>query len=654
MSRKKIAGLTKLLGLWILLSIAFLPLQSFRNLPAGTGKAGMAATAHPLASEAAQQMLHKGGNAVDAAVAAAFAIGVVEPDGSGLGGGGGMLIYLQKEKKAVYINYYQRASERVNEVNFDPLKDKNTAQAILVPGTVAGLTAALEKYGTLSLAEVLEPAIRYAEKGFAVDETLAKIILDNVHVVQKFPSTGAIFAPDGFPVVQGDTLRQPDLANTLKTIAREGRKGFYEGEVANKIVEGITSNGGVLTLNDLKTYNAVITEPVRGSYRGYEILSAAVPQSGPSIIEGLNILENENLKAMGHFSKSDKTLHFMAEAMRRVYSDRSAFIGDPKFNSVPVNGLISKSFAKERYSIINMDIAEPKDYRKTETGNPAKYDGKEDQGSTKADEKNIKKEQIDKNDDAYYDDEEQEGKSSYERWGNEKFDGWGKKKLNLQKEKVKAKQEADSARIKKENDDDKIESYNSPTLALNDYEGGHTTHLCIADKDGNVVSLTQTLGNFFGSGFSAAGVLLNNSMSNYSTISTLNNPTPGKQPRSSIAPTIMLKDNKPVLAIGSPGAGRIVATVIQLISNIVDFGMAPDSANYAPRFFCQKFDDYLHVENRIPVSVREGLEKRGHKVKVYDDFDLFFGGAQMIVIDPVTGEYTGSADPRRGGAAMGD
>lgn len=652
MIRNKIINIAKVLSLWLILSLVFLPLQSFRYLPGSSSKAGMAATAHPLASEAALKMLHKGGNAVDAAVAAAFAIGVVEPDGSGLGGGGGMLIYLQKENKPVYINYYQRASENVNDINFDPAKDKNTASSILVPGTVAGLTTALEKFGTLPLATVLEPAIEYAEKGFAVDETLARIILDNVGVVQKFPSTSAVFTPDGFPVVQGDTLKQPELAATLKAISLNGSKGFYEGDVAKKIVDGVVSNGGAMTLNDLKNYKADVVEPVHGRYRGYDIISAAAPQSGACVIEGLNILENENMKAMGHFSNSDKTLHFMAETCRKVYSDRSAYIGDPKFNSVPVNGIVSKAFAKERFTAIDLDAAVPKEYRKTEVGNAEKYNSADGAETTGEIEK--KESQPEQKTDSYYDDDESEGKSSYDKWGNDKFDKWGKKKSKPAKGSGQKKQEADTVKSRKESDEDKIEAMLVPSVYDKEYEGGHTTHLCIADKNGNIVSLTQTLGNFFGSGLTVAGVLMNNSMSNFSTVSTLNNPAPNKQPRSSIAPTIVLKDKKPVLAIGSPGAGRIVATVIQLISNIIDYGMQPDSANYAPRFFCQKFDDYLHLESRIPESVREGLVKRGHKLKIYGDFDLFFGGAQMISVDPVTGEFIGSADPRRGGAAMGD
>jgi gamma-glutamyltranspeptidase / glutathione hydrolase len=628
----------------IFLILLSLPLQSFRYEPVIKVKEGTVATAHPLASEAAMEILHKGGNAVDAAVAAAFAIGVVEPDGSGIGGGGGMLIYLAREKKSIYINYYQRASEKINESDFDPARDKNSPNSILVPGTVSGLTLALEKYGTLPLSEVLQPAIRYAKLGFPVDETLAKIILDNISAVQKCPATTSIFAPDGFPVVQGDTLRQPELAATLQLISENGKKGFYEGITAQKIVDGITNNGGIITLNDLKNYQAVISEPVSGTYRGYQVLSADVPQSGACIIESLNILENENLTSMGNYSTNANTLHFVAETFRRVYSDRSAFLGDPKFANVPVNGLLSKDYAKERYSLINMEVAVPKEYRKTETGNPFKFNEQTNNNNN-----NIII-QADTKDDTWTD-EDDEGSSSYKKFANDRFDNWGKHNSRIKSKKDLNNNKVDTLKHKKISDEDNLESSLMP---VKDFEGGHTTHLCVIDKEGNAVALTQTLGNFFGSGFSVAGILFNNSMSNFSSSSQINKVEPGKQPRSSIAPTIILKDGKPFMVVGSPGAGRIVATVVQLIVNVIDFGMSADDANKAPRFFCQKFDDYLHIENRFPESERAELEKKGHHLKIYGDYDLYFGGAQLILVDPITGDYHGSADPRRGGTAMGD
>ena len=534
------------------------------------GREAMVAAAHPLAARAALDVLREGGNAVDAAVTAAFVIGVVEPDASGLGGGGGMVIHLQDEGASHYINYYVQASERIDQLQFTRPADNRTAKAVLVPGTVAGLTLALEQFGTLPLARVLEPAIRCAEEGFAVDQTLAMIILDNVPLLQQYEATASLYLPDGFPLAEGDTLRQPDLGKTLRSIASRGPRGFYEGRVAQAIVSGTVEHGGVLTLEDMEGYEAQLVQPLAGTYRGHEILSAAIPQSGVSIIEGLNILENTDITSAGHFSTSGEGFHIVAEMMRRVYADRTAFLGDPRFHSIPVRGLISKEYAAERYRDIDLERADPPEYRKTSTGNPLPYE-----------------------EESLVPVEESEG------------------------------------------------------------GGGHTTHLTVVDSRGNAVSLTQTLGTFFGSGLIVEGVLLNCGMTNFSTRYDVNLAEPGKQPRSSIAPTIILKDGRVFATVGSPGATRIVAVVLELIVNLVDFSMGAVKANDAPRFLCQKNDDVLSLEGRVSIEVQEDLRRRGHMLQVYGDYDLFFGGAQVIVIDHATGMLHGSADPRRGGVAAG-
>jgi len=628
---------------------------------AAVSKEAMATTANPLATQAAIDMLKKGGNAVDAAVAAAFAIGVVEPDGSGLGGGGGMVIYLAKEHKSVYINYYQRASANILSLNYVPQSDSRSAKAILVPGTVAGLTTALEKYGTLPLATVLEPAIRYARDGYPIDETLAKIMLDNSDFLQKYPSTGSVYLHDGFPLMQGDTLRQMELSHTLETIAAKGRAGFYEGDVAQTIVNDVTSNGGMLTMDDMKNYQAVVTEPLHGTYRGYDILTANVPQSGVSILEGLNILENADLGKMGHFSTSVETMHLMAEAIRRVYADRSAFLDDPKFESVPVQGLLSKAYARIRYKDIDPSSVQPPDYRKTKAGNPFNFSN--NPGS-------VPGVQQSGDIDSMWDDVDEERAGSNLRENDDVFNRWGGRK----KKTVIAKPLADSTSLKAvppEDTSKKVEQ-EKPEVLLMDQgtivqpktmakwvdmdagEGGHTTHLSVMDKDGNAVSLTQTLGTFFGSGFTTEGVVMNCGMANFSITTAANSVKPNKQPRSSISPTIILKNGKPYLTVGSPGATRIVSTVIELIVNVIDFKMPVDEANKAPRFLCQKNDDFLSLESRISPEVQEGLKKKGHQLKLFGEYDLFFGGAQMILYDQDTQTFYGSADPRRGGVAIGD
>lgn len=620
----------------IVVSLSFIPFTSStfyadEDELKETSKEGMVATAHPLASLAGYEMLKMGGNAVDAAVAAAFAIGVVEPDGSGIGGGGGMVIYLAKEKKSIYINYYQKASERINDINYDFIDDRKSAKAILVPGTVDGLVTALEKYGTLPLSKVLAPAIKYSEEGFAIDATLASILLDNTEDLLKYESTSSIFLNDGFPLMEGDLLVQSELANTLKLISQYGRDGFYSGQVAETIVKEVQAAGGMITLNDLKNYKCVISEPLVGSYRGCQILTADLPQSGASIIQALNMLENRNLFSMGHFSNSVETAHLLAETFRRVYADRTQYMGDPKFENSPIAGLISKEYARVRFNDIDMGYANPKEYKKTKEGNPYSFNHSIEQDKT------YVTPTINDDSPIFSDDADDESYSKKGGWGDDVFDSWGKKKKK--------------SNTKDSSTDTKKKEVNESELET-EYDG-HTTHLSVMDKDGNVVSLTQTLGTFFGSYLTTAGAIMNCSYSNFSQTLKINMVKQNKQPRSSIAPTLVLKDGNPVLVVGSPGATRIISTVVQLIVNVIDFNMNAVEANYAPRLFCQKNDDYLHLEKRFSTDVINGLEKKGHRLRIHSELSLFFGGASIVTFNPLTGEMMGSADPRRGGNAMG-
>lgn len=534
------------------------------------GKNGMAATAHPLASKAAIEILQQGGNAIDAAVAAAFVIGVVEPDGSGIGGGGGMVIYLKKEKQSYFISYYAK-SPKNTPLDYNSREERHSGKSICIPGTVAGLTLAHKKFGSLPLSTLLAPAIRYAKDGFEIDATLGSLILDNAEALAIDPATASVYLEDGFPRMEGDVLTQPELAKTLTEISKKGFNGFYKGKIAKSIVEGVNQKGGNLSLKDLKNYKAILMSPVKGSYRDFEIISSGLPQAGTSIIQGLNMLENANLKEMGHFTKNAKTLHIMAETFRKIYTDRYYFIGDPKFVDVPLKGLLSKEYALKRFNDINQSKPVPARYRDTEIGDPIKFQNIEDTDNTMTD--------IEHN--------------------------------------------------------------------------GETTHLSIIDKDGNAVSLTQTLGTFFGSVQTVNGVLFNCALSNFSTSENPNILAGNKLPRSTISPTIVLKDNEPYLIIGTPGGSRILSSIIEVIVNVLDFNMDAEEANQAPRFYTQRFVDYLHIESGIGTRVIDELKTMGHPIRVYEGVDLFFGGVQLITVDPKTGMYTGSADIRRGGIAIG-
>jgi gamma-glutamyltranspeptidase/glutathione hydrolase len=610
------------------------------NERAALGSTAMVATAHPLASEAAVAMLQRGGNAVDAAVAAAFTIGVVEPDGSGLGGGGGILVYLAREQKPVYINYYPRASSLASRSGYTTRVDAQTAKAILVPGAVAGLTLVLEKYGTLPLAVVMAPAIRHAEKGFPIDATLAKIILDHVPLIEKNEATASVYLRDGFPMVEGETLVQPELAATLKVIAQRGRAGFYEGDVARTLIDGITAAGGRMTAEDLRTCTADVLEPVHSTYRGTEVISAPPPHSGAIVIEALHIMEHVDLATLGHFSGSTDAMHLAAEVLRRVYADRTAWLADPRFESVPVSGLLSRAYAAARFADINPEAADPREYRKTRAGDPVPYAT----GTTET----------------LHSDQPGQAGGRPDHCG-------GRERTAKPAEDRKPVRQADSTRRvitpKVPEPESRLEYHappDAPRMAASAGlaeepldRDGHTTHLGIMDGEGNVVALTQTLGTFFGSGVTVGGVLMNNAMSNFAGTTARNAIEPGKQPRSSIAPTIVLKDGRPFLSVGSPGATRIIATVVELLVNTIDHDMPAHEANAAPRFLCQKADDYLHLESRIAEKVQDGMRQRGHSLQVYGPYDLFFGGAQIIRRDPRTGQLEGSADPRRGGMAIG-
>jgi len=609
---------------------------------------GLAVTSHPRATEAAMEILRMGGNAVDAAVAAAFALGVVEPHASGLGGGGGMVIFLRADGSAHFIDYYAMAPKRVGElVNRDREQDRHTARSVLVPGTVAGLTLALERFGSLPLATVIQPAIRCARDGFALDETLASLILDSAEMLSGNEATGAVFLESGFPRMAGDTLRQPELAHTLTEIANQGRAGFYEGAVAQKIVDGLAAGGGVLTLEDLRDYRAALSEPLRGTYRGCEIMSADIPLSGASVIEAMNILENADLRSMGQYTTSPATLHLMAETLRRVHADRTAYMGDPNFSYCPINGLISKDYAASRFHEIDQFSAVPPRYRDTPVGNPARFDKGEPGKARAAKGPRVKTDDI--GDDGDF------GKSSYNTWSEDAFDSFGAPK----KKPAKKGDETSGAKPAKAREAGKKSSGRDTTGTKDDEkwepeEAAHTTHLSVVDAAGNAVSLTQTLGTFFGSTQTVAGVLMNCSMTNFSATGKVNNAEPGKRPRSSISPTIVLKNGLPFLVVGTPGASRITSTVVELLVNLIDFDMDAAAANSAPRFYCSKYEDFLHLEGGIVEPVRDKLEKMGHHLRVHDGIDLFFGGANIIRIDPETGAVCGAADPRRSGTAGGD
>ena len=527
---------------------------------------GMVASQHALASQVGLDILQAGGNAVDAAVAVGFALAVVLPRAGNLGGGGFMLVHLAEENRTTAINYRETAPKAASrdmylnkEGEVDNQKFNLSYQSVGIPGTVAGMCYALDKYGTMDIKEVIAPAIKLAEEGFAVTHDLAYVLERQESRLKKSPAAEQIFYKGDTFYSAGEQLIQTDLAWSLRQISDKGQKGFYRGELAEKLAKDIQANGGIITKKDLRKYKVSETSTVNGNYRGYEIASMPPPSSGGvHLIQLLNILEGYDLNSLEH--NSAETIHLMTEAMRYAYADRSEHLGDPKFWPVPVTGLTSKAYAE--------------DLRK-----------------------NI--------------DREKAGNSNEVRPGKP-----------------------------------------------GDYESEETTHYSVVDKYGNAVANTYTLNFSFGSGLVAAGtgILLNNEMGDFSAKpgsanaygligGEANAVEPGKNPLSSMTPTLVLKDGMPYLVTGTPGGSRIITTVLQVILNVLDHDMNIAEATHASRIHHQWYPDVLFYEKYFSPDTRSLLEAKGHTLKQR----AAMGSTQSIMIK--NGLLYGASDSRRPDAA---
>jgi gamma-glutamyltranspeptidase/glutathione hydrolase len=528
---------------------------------------GMVTAQEKLATQIGADILRQGGNAVDAAVAVGFALAVSYPRAGNIGGGGFMVIHSAERGQDVAIDYRETAPAATTKDIFlgpdgkpDPAKSLNSALGIGVPGTVAGLSLALEKFGSgnFTLAQIAKPAIDLARDGFVVTDDTADTLPDMYRRMGRWPNSVKSFSrPDGTPLREGDTLIQSDLAATLTAIAEQGPRGFYEGPVAEKLAKAVRDAGGIMTTDDLKSYQAVIRAPVRGTYRGYDIVSMPLPSSGGTVlVEILNILEGFALEDMKQGSAS--SLHVMIEAMKRAYADRARYLGDPAFVDAPTNILLSKDYAAKQRATIDPARATP----------------------------------------------------------------W-----------------ADAA------------------PAAPKREGANTTHYSVVDSRGNAVSNTYTLNFPYGLGLVAegTGVLLNNEMDDFTAAPGAANafglvgfeanlPGPGKRPLSSMSPTIVLKDGKPVLLTGSPGGSRIISAVTQVIVNAIDYKMGIAAAVAAPRMHHQWLPEDVRFERGFPGEVLEELKAKGHKV--IDQ--LGQTSANSIAVTPHGWE--GAPDPRTRGA----
>ena len=518
-----------------------------------------------LASQIGTSVLRRGGNAVDAAVATAFALAVTLPRAGNIGGDGFMLVHDAKTGKDVVIDFRSVAPKSATLSMFvdEQGRERDIATqgylAPSVPGTVAGLYAAHRKYGRLAWAEVVKPALALAKNGVALTPDEAFVFSwGKQRLSTSAAARGVFYKPDGSLYRAGETLKQPDLAWTLTQIAKRGADGFYKGPVAQRIAADMQSHGGLITADDLASYRPVEREPLVGEYRGYKVVTTPPASAGgATLLNMLNILEGFDLKASG--AGSAKSLHVMAETMKLGYADRYKYLGDPAFVRAPVTGFISKAYAQERAKLIDSNRAKP-----------AKVLG--------------------------------EG------------DPWR-------------------------------------------FESPSTTHFSVADAEGNAVSTTYTLGSDFGSGVMIAGtgILLNNQMNNFDhegavralragEAAPLNAMAPGKRMLSTMMPTMLFKDGKPWLVTGTPGGSTIIDTVLQIVVNVVDFGLNVDEATHQPRIY-QGTTDTLRVEPNFNPDTVELLKRMGHRIVS----DETMGSAQSIMIDH--GLFMGAADTRRPGAA---
>lgn len=514
-----------------------------------SGSHAAVSSANPTASRIGTDILKSGGNAVDAAVAVSFALGLLEPNASGVGGCG-YAVYVPAQGEAVFYDYRSVAPAGFDAEGFTALsaeEQKHSIAAAGVPGAVAGWLEMHEKYGVLPLEELLKPTIELAENGFEVLPFLASLFTDNYALLLKDESVGRLLLNDDFPYMEGEYIKNTGYAKTLQKIAAEGADGFYKGEIAEAIVKVSSDRGGSMTLKDLADYRAKSCAPLMGEYRGYTVLTAAPSSSGGiALLESLNILERFPLSESG--ANSAANIHLMGESFKIANADRYSYVGDPDFVEMPVDMLISKQYADRRASLIS-------------------------------------------------------------------------EKAVL-----------------------------SDSDVIPDSQSTSTTHLSIIDKDGNAISMTNTLGSYFGCCVAVDewGFLLDNQLHDFSIGEwEANSPQAGKRPRSSMTPTVLLRDGEVVAALGSPGGEAIVSTVAQIICDLVDFGMTADEAISLPRIY-QNCTGALTVEGGHDEKVLAELETLGHTVKRREALDYFFGGVHAVVKND-DGSLTGAADPRRDG-----
>jgi gamma-glutamyltranspeptidase/glutathione hydrolase len=519
---------------------------------------GAVAAAHPLASQVGLDTLRSGGNAVDAVVAMAAALNVVEPYMSGIGGVGFLLLHLANGETKV-LNFSGNTPAAAAPEKLTPATQDVGPSSCLIPGNVAGWLEALDKHGTKSAADLFEPAIALAEGGFPL-HPVNVMMLDRA--LPRLNEEGQRI----YGAVEqriGAVLRQPDLAGSLRAIARNGADYFYRGPLALTIADYIQSQGGFLSRDDLAGYEPAWEQPIDIDFRGLKIKTCPPNCEGFQILQTLKLLEATDLPALGH--NSADYIHTLSEAMKLAVADRIAWCGDPKFVDIPLKRLLSDEYIVQRRELMNATTA---------------------------------------------------SRSEGERWRGER-----------------------------------TEEIVSPGKV-----DGLTTHLSAVDAAGNVASITQSLGNGFGSGVVVpeTGVTLNNFVF-WTEIDpacpTPNLIAPGKRWACCMSPLQVFRDDNFWFSVGTPGSYGILQTTAQMILNIVEFGADPQLAIEVPRFRLYE-ETRMQIEDRVPAEVRDELTSRGHSLELVGDYSIMVGGGQAVMVDPESGARLAGADPRRDGYAI--
>jgi len=566
--------------------------------PVIRGRTAAVASMKAEATEASRQILGAGGNAFDAAVGGQAALGVTDFALNGMGSDAVVLVYNAHEKNVYSVNAEPRAPrlatiEWYEKNNGGKIPESDGLLSGGLPGVVDAWYTLLDRWGTMSFEQVLQPAITLAENGFPLSERGASYIAESRKIL-KYPSTVKIYLPNGRPPKAGDVLRNPDLARTLRKLVeaekanqakgrhealKAARDRFYKGDIAKDLAEFSAANGGLFRYDDFAEYTAEVETPVSINYRGYQIYKNPSATQGPAELIALNLLEGYDLKALGH--NSPDFLHTSVEAIKLAMADREKYLGDMDFIKIPYDGLLSKEYARERRKLIDPAKAS----LELRPGSPEKFAGSASAGALGND-----------------------------RPVHEVLDG-------------------DAS------------------------HDGDTSYLAVVDKDHNMVSFEPSLHSLFGTGvvMGDTGIIFNCRGDYYSLVrGEANALEPGKRPRSTLQSTLIMKDGQPYAILGSPGGDDQVMRTMQTLINMIDFGMNIQQAIEAPRwsssaFPASPFPHTMHpgdlaVEARIPEATQQALISRGHKLRVTPAWSL--GSNAGIVLDASTGVLSAGADPR--------